>query len=238
MAFCTSSEFWVSFCANALSDIVFGVLFGTLFGFVATRTLARVLERHNTANLILRARQPGTVKLASPVHDWPPKRNAPAYADVQFVLENAGRVAATNWLVVLRFSHCDGFDQNPLFQILPIEDPFDRTKGPLVSRRHETTNEGSEIIRLQYASDSDIVHSHLSEFQPDSMRLRVYLHEGFETAMRYRTDHSRDKQGTCRIYADHMKMVEQTAKIILELDKPDQPLISIYLVQGNTYVII
>jgi hypothetical protein len=216
MSICQSSEFWISFCANALSDILFGVVFGSLFGIISTKLVTNWIDYRNAPNLYLKFRKPSTNDFYSPLQNWPPANNIPSTAEFECIVENSGKVAATNWLMIIEFRRCSSREGIPLVEFYEIRSSNARYT-PLVEIRREDVNGGQEKIRLQYASPADIIHSGYKAKL--NLVIGVRLHKGFEEVLplglskRYYT-----KNGSYQIYADQINAKEGKVTLVINKD--------------------
>ncbi len=234
MSFPLPAEFWSNFWANALSDIFFGVIFGTVFGLLATRTITMLAERRNAPDLVLSVREPDTGNISTHLAQWPPQGADPEEAELQFKLGNTGRVAATNWLVILEFPYSDTNSDAPAFRLAPIVPLLGTsTSGPVADYHYETRNSGRQTLRFQYASEADLIHSGYQDFQPQSMRVKVSIYEAFLWHGTSRWANTTRKYGTYRIYADHMKTKEGKVSVAVDSRPPDAPKVSFAFYEGD-----
>lgn len=217
MALCSSSEFWTSFCANALSDILFGVVFGSVFGLISTQLITRLIDARNTPDLCFNIEDSEGKPFIS-LLNWPPANTTPASAEIRFRLENKGRVAAINWLITIEFSACDSWDGKPVLEFADSK-VFTTENVPIIQHRREKTYSGKEVIRLQYASPADIIHSGYEGYAPSNLQLVAVFHKGYEDRATVRFKNSTHKRGTYRIYADNMKTKEGEITLIARIEE-------------------
>jgi hypothetical protein len=219
MLLCSSSEFWTNFCANALSDILFGVVFGSVFGVISTRLITQLIDARNTPDLSFNVEDlEGKPFIA--LSNWPPTNTVPASSEIQFRLENTGRVAAVNWLITIEFNSCNLLSGKTVFEFTDAIAP--KENGPIIQHRREQSYSGKETVRLQYASPADIIHSGYKSYAPPNFRLNLLFHKGYEDRVSARLKNSTHKRGTYRIYADNMKTKEGDLTLIVRTEENNQ----------------
>jgi hypothetical protein len=215
----TSSDFLTSFWANAFSDILFGAVFGTFFGIISTRLITKMIDSRNTPDLSFYFMgEDGSQNI--PVDNWPPTVAKPASASIRIGMENNGKAAAENWMIVLEFKKCDDFyTGKPLYRVCIDNTQLSAAYGPIIEYHSEKSLNTTEIVRLQYASPADMIHSRFKNFSPPNFKFGLVFYKGYDDGGNYRSV-------KFKVYADNMKVKSGTISLNIIAPKEKTPHLS------------